>query len=382
MSVRGTLHKNSSELIMRQIVLLLAVSLGTASSVDAKTLDIYYIDAEGGQSTLFVAPNGKSVLVDTGNTGARDAGRIMEVARAAKVTQIDYLLITHYHGDHVGGYLELSKLIPIKNYVDHGTTVQPEQNFPARQAYDAAVQVNPHMVAKPGDTLPIGDGINWTIVSAGGKTLAKNMTGAPGAGSSNPYCAAYKPKEITMDLENAQSVGSVISYGKFRTIDLGDLLWNWEAQLACPVNRIGTIDVLLTTHHGMSWSGAPALIYALRPRVAIMNNGNRKGGTVETFQTLESSPGLENLWQLHWSVSASLEHNAASNFIANIETPAVAADVIANPQKDPPPGVRPPTIGDPEHSPAYWIKVSAQPDGSFTVTNTRNGFSKTYQAAH
>jgi hypothetical protein len=210
--------------------------------------------------------------------------------------------------------------------------------------------------------------------------LAQNMDGAPNAGSKNPYCATYKPKDITVDLENAQSVGSVISYGKFRTIDLGDLLWNWEGQLACPVNRIGTIDVLLTTHHGLSWSGAPALVYALKPRVAIMNNGNRKGGAIETFQTLESSPGLENLWQLHWSVGASLEHNAASVFIANVETPATAAAVIANPPSEPPPGVRPPTVGNPDHSPAYWIKVSAQANGTFTVTNTRNGFSKTYQA--
>jgi beta-lactamase superfamily II metal-dependent hydrolase len=367
---------------LRQAIFFLAISLGFMASAHAKTLDIYYIDTEGGQSTLFVAPNGRSVLVDTGNTGTRDAGRIAQVAKAAKVTQIDYLLITHYHSDHVGGYPELVKLIPIKNYIDHGVTAQPEQNFPAKQAYDAAVKVNPHRVAKPGDKVPIDDGVDWTIVSAGGQTLEKNMDGAPNAGSKNPYCAAYTPKEITMELENAQSVGSVISYGKFRTIDLGDLLWNWESRLACPINRIGTIDVLLTSHHGMSWSGVPALIYALRPRVAIMNNGNRKGGAVETFQTLESSPGLENLWQLHWSVGASLEHNVASNFIANVESPAITADVIANPQKDPPPGVRPPTIGDPDHSPAYWIKVSAQADGSFTVTNTRNGFSKTYEARH
>jgi hypothetical protein len=180
-------------------------------------------------------------------------------------------------------------------------------------------------------------------------------------------------------MENAQSVGSVISYGKFRIVDLGDLLWNWEAQLACPVNRIGTIDLLLTTHHGLSWSGVPALIYALRPRVVVMNNGTRKGAAVETFQTLESAPGLENLWQLHWSENALLEHNTAGNFIANIEPPATSATVLTSVPTEPAPGTRVADIANQEHSPAYWIKVSALPDGTFTVTNSRNGFSKTYR---
>jgi hypothetical protein len=157
-------------------------------------------------------------------------------------------------------------------------------------------------------------------------------------------------------------------------------LWNWEGRLACPVNRIGRIDVLLTTHHGMSWSGPRALVYALQPRVVVMNNGTRKGGQLETFQTLEGAPGLENVWQLHWSVNGLLEHNNAANFIANIEDPATTGALIANPPAPTPPGTRPPDIGNPEHSPAYWIKVSAQADGSFTVTNARNGFSKTYSA--
>ncbi len=345
----------------------------------AASLDIYYIDTEGGQAVLFVAPGGQSVLVDTGNAGTRDPGRIVEAAQAAHVAQIDYLLITHYHGDHIGGYPELAKRIPIVQYVDHGPTVQPEQDTLSKQAYDAAIKTHPHHVAKPGDRLPI-PGIEWTIVSSAGEILPHPMAGAPGAGRPNPYCADYRPKDITADMENAQSVGSVIRYGRFRTVDLGDLLWNWEGRLACPVNRIGRIDVLLTTHHGMSWSGPRALVYALQPRVVVMNNGTRKGGQLETFQTLEGAPGLENVWQLHWSVNGLLEHNNAANFIANIEDPATTGALIANPPAPTPPGTRPPDIGNPEHSPAYWIKVSAQADGSFTVTNARNGFSKTYSA--
>lgn len=378
---------SATRLVYVALVPVLAPALASAASAE-KTLDIYYIDTEGGQATLFVTPSGETVLVDTGNPGQRDAGRILRAVKAAGASQIDYLLITHYHGDHIGGFQDLSKLLPIRHYVDHGPTVQPEQKIESKYAYDAAIAKGSHRVAKPGDRLPVA-GIQWDIVSAGGKVLAANMAGAPGAGKANPYCADYAPKDVQIDMENAQSTGSVISYGKFRTVDLGDLLWNWEHDLACPVNRIGTVDLLLTTHHGMAWSGPAALVYALHPRVAVMNNGNRKGGQVEAFETLESAPGLEDLWQLHWSVNGLLEYNVAGRFIANIEEPALAASLIANPPPalsspvgPPPPGPPsgpPPPIGNPAHDPAYWIKVSARSDGTFTVTNERNGFSKTYR---
>jgi len=370
-----------------------------------KSLDIYYIDTEGGQSTLFVSPSGQTVLVDTGNTGTRDPERIMEAVKAAGVKQIDYLVITHYHGDHIGGFPELAKMIPIMHIYDHGPTVQPEQKH---EIYDAAVAKGPHTVPKVGDKLPV-TGIDWTFVSVAGKTLKANMAGAPGAGKPNPYCADFKPKDIQVDLENGQSTGSVIAYGKFRTIDLGDLLWNVEGELMCPTNHIGTVDLYLTTHHGLDWSNSKVVVYALQPRVAIMNNGTRKGGQLEVYETLESSPGLEDLWQLHWSYNGVLEHNVASRFIANVEDAATAAQIVANPPTPatsalgpPPPrgagrggaapgagagapGAAPgagrggPQLGNPNHSPAYWIKVSAQQDGTFTVTNARNGFSKTYR---
>lgn len=271
------------------LLLALAGAPLRAHAAAPQPLEIYYIDTEGGQATLFVTPAGQSVLVDTGNEGTRDPARILAVARAAGVRQIDYLLITHYHGDHIGGFLELARQIPILHYVDHGPTVQPEQNGPSKQAYDAAIATGAHQVAHPGDRLDL-KGIEWTIVAAGGQTLARNLAHAPGAGAPNPACASFTPKDITVDLENAQSVGSVIRYGRFRTIDLGDLLWNYEAQLVCPVNRLGSVDLFLTTHHGLAWSNAPQLVHALAPRVAIMNNGTRKGGAEETFQTLDE-PG-------------------------------------------------------------------------------------------
>jgi competence protein ComEC len=397
----------------RTIFALLALILTAAAAASAqragaaqKPLDIYYIDTEGGQATLFVSPSGQSVLVDVGNAGTRDPERIMEAVKAAGLKQIDYLVITHYHGDHIGGFLELSKMIPIMNYYDHGPTIQPEQNSPSKQAYDAAIAKGPHVVPKVGDKLPIS-GIDWTFVTVAGKTLTTNMRGAPGAGTANPYCADFKPKDIQVDLENAQSTGSVIAYGKFRTIDLGDLLWNNEYQLMCPTNRIGVVDVYLTTHHGLDWSNSKVVVHALEPRVAIMNNGTRKGGQIEAFEILESSPGLEDLWQLHWSYNGVLEHNAPGRFIANMEDNETAAGIVANPPAPatsalgppparggggPPRGAIPsgpggppapggrggPGFGNQNHSPAHWIKVSAYSDGAFTVTNPRNGFSKTY----
>ena len=195
------------------------------------------------------------------------------------------------------------------------------------------------------------------------------------------------------DPDNGESAGFVLAYGRFRTVDLGDLTWNGELDLMCPVNRIGTVDLYLTSHHGLAKSGSPALVHALQPRVAVMNNGTRKGGETNTFRVLFASPGLEDLWQLHWSWNARLE-NSPATFIANMDDNATIAGVLTQPAAAAPssgPGGPPGGVGGPgglggpggpgaaAHSPAYLIKVSAQRDGTFTVTNTRNGFSKTYR---
>ena len=337
----------------------------------AATLDIYVVDTEGGKATLFVSPSGETVLIDTGNPGARDMDRILEVFRAAGVTRIDHLISTHYHQDHIGGLAALAQRIPIGHYIDHGPNVEnPEQVSGFRATYDSILATAKHTVATPGYRLPVA-GVDWRIVTSAGKAIAMPL---PGAGASNAAaCASFerKPAPPKPD-DNGQSVGSVVTFGRFRMLDLGDLLWNNDYDLVCPRNKIGVVDLYVVTHHGLAASGSPQLVYAVRPRVAVMQNGTRKGGAPATFQTLRTSPGIEDVWTLHWSYAAGVEQNSPGAFIANLDSASTIASVLTAA-----PGAQV-TATNPAHSPAYYIKISARPDGSFTVTNTRNGFTKTY----
>ncbi|MDE3197239.1 MAG: MBL fold metallo-hydrolase, partial [Acidobacteriota bacterium] len=315
----------------------LCASLASAQKPASKTLDIYVVDTEGGHAILYVAPNGESLLDDTGNPGGRDTDRIMDAIHMAGVKQIDHLILSHYHVDHVGGLEELARRIEIKHFIDHGATVEPREQVPGFQKMYAEMYAKvQHTVAKPGDKIPFGP-VNVVVVTSAGHVIKKPLAGAPGAGQPNPECATFKPRdESRVDPDNPQSVGVVISYGKFRTVNLADFTWNVEQDLMCPNNPIGTVDLYETSHHGIDQSGSPALVHALHPRVAIMHNSTRKGGAVQTMQTLYSSPGLENIWQLHWAYAAGLEYNTPGVFIANTEEPATVANVLLNP---------PPTFG-------------------------------------
>lgn len=365
------------------LLLLCLVALPGAAQT-GKNLQIYYIDTEGGLSTLYVSPSGESLLVDTGSAGDRDLDRILAVIKDAGIKQIDYLVLTHFHPDHFGNLLELVKRIPVKHFIDHGSSVEKrqdaaifEKNYP--EIYAKAART----VAKPGDRIPL-PGVNVLVVTSAGQVLKKPVVGA---GKPNAACADFKPRdESNVDPDNAQSIGLLFTYGKFKTINLGDFTWNAEKDLMCPNNPIGTVDLYLTSHHGTDQSGSPALVWALAPRVAIMHNGPRKGGAVQTFEMLERSPGLEDLWQLHWAYAGGIEHNAPGVFIANMDDPATIAGVLTAPPPPPPtPGGRGnggrgrgPGAGSGHVGPANWIKVSAQQDGTFTVLNSRNNFSKTY----
>jgi beta-lactamase superfamily II metal-dependent hydrolase len=335
---------------MRKILTVILFALVSTPLYAAGTLRIYFIDTEGGQSTLFVSPSGQTMLVDTGNLNpkGRDPGRIAAVAKQAGVEHIDYLLITHYHSDHVGGVPELAKLLPIANFVDHGPEVEKDAKAESLvRDYGEVRDKGHHMVAKPGDRIPVA-GIDVQVLTSAGREITSPL---PGAGAPNPVCKSTPP-HLADPSENAQSIGTLITFGKFRIIDLGDLTWNKELELACPVNKIGTVDVYLSTHHGLDASNCPPIVDALHPRVAIVNNGETKGGAPEALRTIRNSPGIEDVWQLHYSKNATKDENTSEPFIVNVD----------------------------RDLPISWIELEAHADGQFTVTNSRNGKSKTYAA--
>ena len=354
---------------------LLALMVPTAAlaAQNRTTFDIYVTDVEGGNGTLFVTPSGESVLIDTGNANGavRDAGRIMEAIRDAGLTQIDHLILTHYHGDHFGGMEELAKQIPIKEFIDHGPNVQPGVGADwEKNVYPKLYANAKHTVAKPGMKIPL-KGVDWTIVASAGEITRP----LPGAGKANPECANFQP--VDNNMEDPMSVASYITFGRFRTAHLGDLTRNMEFKLMCPNTTLPTVDVLLGMHHGQDSSNSPVMDHALHPRVGIMNNGTRKGGEPFTAMSIHTSPGFEDLWQIHFSLLSGQEYTTPGMFIANLlDQPSAVMPV--QPFKAPPPGtagLQPAPVHD---SKAYWIKVTAQTNGTFTVTNQRNNFSKNY----
>ncbi len=359
-------------------VLGLAVAPLTGQTRASKPLTIYVVDVEGGNATLFVSPSGESLLIDTGNLGpeasVRDADRIMAAAKDGGLAQIDHLITTHWHGDHFGGMAALAARIPIREFIDHGPNVQPgaaADEF-LQNTYPSLYAKAKRTIAKPGGTVAVA-GLDVRVVASAGEVI---KTALPGAGAANSSCAGFKAGEN--NAEDPMSVGVFVMFGKFRTMHLGDLTKNKEFELMCPNNRIGTVDVLLGLHHGQDTSNSEVLVHALHPRVAVMNNGTRKGGQPAVMKTLYSSPGLEDLWQIHFSQLSGQEYTAPGMFIANtLDEPQIAMPVAAMPAPPPGPGAPPPPV---HNGAAYWIKVSAQADGSFTVTNARNGFSKRYRA--
>jgi beta-lactamase superfamily II metal-dependent hydrolase len=373
------MRKNRLLASVAALTLLTCAGSDRAAAQTRTTLDIYVVDVEGGNATLFVPPSGESVLIDTGNfapdAAKRDAERIMAAAKDARLSQIDHLITTHWHGDHFGGMAEVANRIPIREFIDHGPNIQPAEAFNEffEKTYPALYGKAKHTVAKPGDTVQVA-GLDWRIVSSAGQVL---KTPLPGAGAPNASCASFKPQPVDTT-ENAQSVGSIITFGKFKVAHLGDLTQNKEFELMCPNNPVGNVNLFVVSHHGLNVSNSQALVHGLHPRVAIMNNGTRKGGLPEPMKVLYSSPGLEDLWQIHFSQLSGQEYTVPGMFIANgLDEPLTAMPIAPIAAPAPGPNTPPP----PAHNgPAFWIKVSAQPDGTFTVTNARNGFAKTYAA--
>lgn len=339
---------------MTTLRLLLALAAAACLQAQSRTLDIYWVDVEGGAATLIVTPSGQSMLVDAGNPGNndRDPQRILEAAKAAGLKHIDILVTTHFHVDHAGGEPALAKLIPVAKFYDHGDSIESGSNPQATKLWTdyQAISQGKRVVVKPGEKIPLKD-VSVTVVSANGEVIAKAING----GGPNEFCKGAQTKDADKT-ENGQSTGMLLTYGKFKFLDIGDLTWDREMMLACPADKVGTVTLLQATHHGFvnGQSGAPALVWALKPQVVIVNNGPRKGLEGSAWDTITHISGLEDVWQVHRALKNDSAHNAKDDLIANFEETADCK--------------------------GRWLKASVSSDGKFTITNSRNQVSRTYLA--
>jgi competence protein ComEC len=349
--------RNSKSGFVASAILGAAVLFGCLSSLQSQPvagkLHIYFIDVEGGQATLFVTPAGQSLLVDTGwpDNKGRDADRIVAAAKKAGLSKIDYVLITHYHEDHAGGIPQLVDRIPVGTFLDHGPNRELDKGITEKDyaEYQAVLAKGKSKVIHetPGNVLPI-KGMTATVISEDGNLIAKPLAGA---GAPNAYCKDAGAVQAD-ETENARSLGIAIQFGKLKLLDLGDLTKDKEKQLVCPVNKLGKVDIYIVSHHGWSQSSSPVFVDALHARVAIMDNGEMKGGSTPVLQTIRKAPGLETLWQVHYSKEGGDANNTSAEYIANL-------------------------LGQ---DGGKGLELVADPNGSFDITNSRTGVTQHYPA--
>ncbi len=323
------------------------------SQSSSQALKVYFIDVEGGQATLFVTPAGESLLIDTGWPGynGRDAERIASTAKSAGLSKIDYLLITHYHADHAGGIPQLVAKIPVGTFLDHGPNREFDKDITEKDYADYQAELKKRkskvIHEQPGNTLPI-KGLTATVISSDGNLIPSAL---PGAGQANSFCKGA-PTPAADQTENSRSLGIAIQFGKLRILDLGDLTRDKEMQLACPASKLGKFDIYIVSHHGWEQSSVAPFVDALNARVAIMDNGEMKGGSTPVLKTIRSAPGLETLWQVHYSKEGGEANNSQPQYIANL----LGADN------------------------GKGLELVARQDGSFAITNQRTGLTKAYPA--
>jgi beta-lactamase superfamily II metal-dependent hydrolase len=321
--------------------------------VPRKGFQIYFVDVEGGQATLFVSPSGQSLLIDTGWPGFdnRDANRIVAAAKDAKLDKIDFVLLTHYHADHAGGVAQLAAKIPIGEFMDHGQNSEPgtdtEKIF--QEYLKVAAEKNIKRTSlKPGDALSL-QGVGAKVITSDGALIDRPL---PGAGKENTACKTAEKPPIDQT-ENPRSLGTLFTFGKLRILDLGDLTSDKEMGLMCPVNKLGAIDIYIVNHHGSLSSNSELFLNGIAPRVAIMDNGATKGGAPASWESVKDSPRLQDLWQLHYSNEGGASHNSTEPFIANLTGPDAG----------------------------NYLKLTAWPDGSFDIFNSRTQTTRHYPAA-
>jgi beta-lactamase superfamily II metal-dependent hydrolase len=347
---------------------LLAVLGGLASTrafagAKDKTLDIYWVDSEGGGSTLIVTPTDESVLIDSGNPGGRDSARIVAAAKAAGLTRIDNMMITHFHGDHFGGAAEIAAAMPVGTVWDKGIPEtdpdnKPASPFPLRIKPYREMKVDQRELLTPGRIIPLREAagaaaLQLQCVAVSQKfiepTAAQRAAKQPSLGDVPPE----KPHD--MDIDNENSAAFVLSFGAFRFFDGGDLTWNLEPKLVSPINLVGPVDVYQTDHHGLDRSNNPLLIRGLAPTVAVMNNGPRKGNEAGAHATLKAQTTLQAVYQLHQTLMVDADRNTDPAFIANTDQSGGPKD-------------------------GNYIKLSVAPDGkTYTITIPATGHSRTYQ---